>query len=254
MTKFRFDEVKKFTTHKFSGSGGQGSANRAWIRRVASEYADLAKSLPMEYDSSCFMRVHESDMSLAQLLVIGPEGTPYARGAFVFDVLFPQGYPSGPPQVNLQTTGGGSVRFNPNLYNCGKVCLSLLGTWGGAKGEGWSATASTFLQVAVSLQSLVMVPKPYFNEPGYQGSMTDPTHIQGSDNYDRNIETQTVRWAIIEQLKNPPAGFEETVKAHFALQKDSILAQCKRWGEKNSGVQSQLAELTTLLTALPTPK
>ena len=30
-------------------------------------------------------------------------------------------------QVNLQTTGGGSVRFNPNLYNCGKVCLSLLG-------------------------------------------------------------------------------------------------------------------------------
>ena len=30
-------------------------------------------------------------------------------------------------QVNFQTTGGGSVRFNPNLYNCGKVCLSLLG-------------------------------------------------------------------------------------------------------------------------------
>jgi hypothetical protein len=30
-------------------------------------------------------------------------------------------------QVNLQTTGKGTVRFNPNLYNCGKVCLSLLG-------------------------------------------------------------------------------------------------------------------------------
>ena len=25
--------------------------------------------------------------------------------------------------VNLQTTGNGSVRFNPNLYNCGKVCV-----------------------------------------------------------------------------------------------------------------------------------
>lgn len=31
-------------------------------------------------------------------------------------------------KVNLQTTGNGTVRFNPNLYNCGKVCLSLLGT------------------------------------------------------------------------------------------------------------------------------
>lgn len=31
----------------------------------------------------------------------------------------------------LATTGGGKVRFNPNLYNNGKVCLSLLGTWSG---------------------------------------------------------------------------------------------------------------------------
>ena len=44
--------------------------------------------------------------------------------------------------------GGGTVRFNPNLYNCGKVCLSLLGTWSGAKGETWDASASTTLQVS----------------------------------------------------------------------------------------------------------
>jgi hypothetical protein len=30
-------------------------------------------------------------------------------------------------QCTLLTTGHGTVRFNPNLYNCGKVCLSLLG-------------------------------------------------------------------------------------------------------------------------------
>lgn len=102
---------------------------------------------------------------------------------------FPNTYPNTPPLVNLQTTGGGSVRsvpaamrvralarcahlsltffshssrclfffhfclsFNPNLYNCGKVCLSLLGTWSGAAGENWSASTSTFLQVLVSDQ------------------------------------------------------------------------------------------------------
>lgn len=43
--------------------------------------------------------------------------------------------------------GGGSVRFNPNLYACGKVCLSLLGTWSGARGETWDASSSSTLQV-----------------------------------------------------------------------------------------------------------
>ena len=61
--------------------------------------------------------------------VAGPEGTPYSGGAFVFDVYFPSGYPEKPPMVNMDTTGGGRVRFNPNLYADGKVCLSLLGTW-----------------------------------------------------------------------------------------------------------------------------
>lgn len=46
---------------------------------------------------------------------------PRSGGCFVFDIFFPSTYPAVPPKVNLQTTGGGSVRFNPNLYNCGKA-------------------------------------------------------------------------------------------------------------------------------------
>lgn len=38
-------------------------------------------------------------------------------------MYFPQDYPNSPPLVNLETTGGHSVRFNPNLYNDGKVSL-----------------------------------------------------------------------------------------------------------------------------------
>jgi len=44
------------------------------------------------------------------------------------------------------------LQFNPNLYNEGKVCLSLLGTWQGGRGESWSAEYSTVLQVLVSIQ------------------------------------------------------------------------------------------------------
>ena len=65
-------------------------------------------------------------------------------------------------QVHFLTTGGGRIRFNPNLYSNGKVCLSLLNTWG----EGWDANTSTILQLLVSIQGLVLVKDPYFNEVG----------------------------------------------------------------------------------------
>jgi hypothetical protein len=34
-----------------------------------------------------------------------------------------------------------------DLYNCGKVCLSLLGTWNGGQGEGWNPDVSSAFQV-----------------------------------------------------------------------------------------------------------
>ena len=66
-------------------------------------------------------------------------------------------------QVQFLTTGGGRIRFNPNLYSNGHVCLSLLNTW---NGPGWDANTSTLLQLLVSIQGLVLVKDPYFNEVG----------------------------------------------------------------------------------------
>jgi ubiquitin-conjugating enzyme E2 O len=50
---------------------------------------------------------------------------------------------------------------NPNLYEEGKVCLSILGTWSGEKTEIWSAARSSLLQAFVSIQGLVLVKEPY---------------------------------------------------------------------------------------------
>jgi len=76
---------------------------------------------------------------------MGATATPYAHGAFIFDVFFPNTYPNTSPKVNLSTTGNGQVRFNPNLYSDGKVCLSLLGTWQGVATENWDPKISTLL-------------------------------------------------------------------------------------------------------------
>ena len=60
-------------------------------------------------------------------LITGPFDTPYEGGFFYYLIRCPPDYPIHPPKVKLLTTGGGRVRFNPNLYKNGKVCLSILG-------------------------------------------------------------------------------------------------------------------------------
>ena len=84
----------------------------------------MGGGLPVTMSSTVWCRVHESQMHLWRAMISGPEGTPYEGGLFIFDILCPNDYPNTAPKVNLRTTGAGSVRFNPNLYNCGKACLS----------------------------------------------------------------------------------------------------------------------------------
>lgn len=60
-------------------------------------------------------------------LITGPFDTPYEGGFFLFLFRCPPDYPIHPPRVKLITTGHNTVRFNPNFYRNGKVCLSILG-------------------------------------------------------------------------------------------------------------------------------
>lgn len=52
------------------------------------------------------------------------------------------------------------LTFVRNLYEEGKVCLSILGTWAGDKNEMWSSSRSSLLQAFVSIQGLVLVKEP----------------------------------------------------------------------------------------------
>lgn len=53
-----------------------------------------------------------------------------------------------------------SIFFVRNLYEEGKVCLSILNTWSGDKSESWSAAGSSLLQAFVSIKGLVLVKEP----------------------------------------------------------------------------------------------
>jgi baculoviral IAP repeat-containing protein 6 len=101
-------------------SGGSGR-----MRRLASEAASCQKNLPLDLSSSCFVRVDENRIDHWHALISGPEDTPYEGGCFIFDIVCGPDYPNAAPKVLLFTTGGGTVRFNPNLYNCGEKTEAL---------------------------------------------------------------------------------------------------------------------------------
>ena len=88
---------------------------KARTKRIMLEHADLSRSLPLNWSSSVWVRRSSERADSVQAVISGPSETPYSNGLFLFDSYFPDQYPTVPPMFNLQTTGGGSVRFNPNL-------------------------------------------------------------------------------------------------------------------------------------------
>jgi hypothetical protein len=60
-------------------------------------------------------------------MIIGPQGTPYENGCFLFDIYLPEQYNVSCPKVQSMTTNGGRYRYNPNLYADGVSGLHVRG-------------------------------------------------------------------------------------------------------------------------------
>ncbi|GAM29055.1 hypothetical protein SAMD00019534_122310 [Acytostelium subglobosum LB1] len=241
-----------FDAASFVTSKTASSSSQQRILRIAQEQGGLCSSLPITFDSTVFVRFDEKNIDTMQALITGPADTPYSAGCFLFQITFPPNYPQSPPSVTLTTTGEGTVRFNPNLYNNGKVCLSLLGTWSGGAGETWNANTSTLLQVLVSIQSLILVPEPFFNEPGYESQIGSPQGKQSSLNYNQNIRIATIEWAMTDMMKKAPAHWKDIVRAHFWFQRQKIKVQCEKWLEEcksNNDAYFKLAKVVNSLNA-----
>ncbi|CAM9916737.1 unnamed protein product [Ectocarpus sp. 6 AP-2014] len=255
MAPLQYVEVEDLVGFCFKAESSK-TANRGnpqRVKRLGQEHADLSQSLPLSLSSSVFVRTHEDQMDWMQVMISGPDDTPYSGGLFAFDIFFPHNYPQTPPKVKLMTTGGGTHRFNPNLYADGKVCLSLLGTWDGDRGESWNAQTSTLLQVLVSIQSLIFVPQPFFNEPGYERQLG--TELGKTQSWDYNAKQRegTLKLAMLQMLQMPRAGFESVVRGHFYLRRkylEGLVAQYISEATARQGSGQHLKRLQALATQL----
>jgi ubiquitin-protein ligase len=195
------------------------------------------KGIPRPHpNSAVFVCFAEERMDLCRAVVTGPVDTPYAHGIFTFDVYFPPSFPRIPPLVQFMTTGGGQVRFGPNLYQDGKVCLSLLGTFHAQdESQQWNPRISSLAQILLSIQTQLLTKDPYFLEPGHEAMMHNATGRDASMRYNMKRRLDTLRHAILEPLIEAPLGSEEVVQRHFAFCRRRIAVQARRWTVEAQG-------------------
>lgn len=165
------------------------------IHRLLKDVKDIIKN-PL-HDNGIYYQHDDEDMLKGYALIIGPTETPYFGGNYFFEFQFPYNYPYSPPKVKF-CTGGEEVRFNPNLYTSGKVCLSVLNTW---TGDQWTSS-QTITTVLLNLCTLLCV-NPLLNEPGVNKSHYD------LENYNFIIEYENLNIAMGEMLIQELEG-EET--------------------------------------------
>ncbi|KAG0319887.1 hypothetical protein BGZ99_004862 [Dissophora globulifera] len=185
--------------------------DKAWIKRIAKEHAILTTSLP----DGIRVRAFEDRMDLLRVMIQGPDHTPYRNALFLFDFKLTSQFPSQPPLAFFHSWTGGIGRINPNLYEDGNVCLSLLNTWHGKdQTETWTPSSSV-LQLLISLQGLVLVPEPYYNEAGFEKFIGTKEAARNSELYNEKVYLLSLK-TIQTILNNPPTPFEREVR-HFYI-------------------------------------
>lgn len=220
----------KFKTFYYDNSLNLNSDN---IQRLKKEFNIIKKSLTINSEASIFFYVERNQLYKMKFIISGPIGTPYENGLYIFDMCLDKNFPSKPPLVHFSNNGG--QRFNPNLYVCGKVCLSLLGTWRGDKGESWNSATSTFFQILISIQSQILIDEPYFNEPGYESYIGKSNGILNSKKYNIKIRQYNLDYAInllidnIISENNSYIEFESIIRNYFKIKKNSILEMLEKW-------------------------
>ncbi|XP_031476146.1 probable ubiquitin-conjugating enzyme E2 23 isoform X1 [Nymphaea colorata] len=213
-----FDSATTPEDHYFLNENGQTACERKWAKKVQQEWCILEKNLP----ETIYVRVYEERMDLLRSVIVGAYGTPYQDGLFFFDFYLPQEYPLVPPLAYYHS---GGLRINPNLYENGRVCLSLLNTWTGKGNEVWDPSSSSILQVLVSLQGLVLNSKPYFNEAGYDRQVGTAEGEKNSLSYNENSFLLSCK-SMLYVLRRPPKNFEALVRDHFQKRGLYILKAC----------------------------
>ncbi len=178
--------------------------------------------------SGIYLDYNSDDMTTLKLLIIGPDNTPYQGGFYFFNITLPINYPFSPPKFTFLTKCD-DIRYHPNFYVEGFVCLSVLNTWGQNE---WSP-CQTITAIASTIQS-IMNENPIINEPGYE---TEIGII--SQDYYKIIEYYNIYGTVLKQIRFLPLDlnkFKPLIINHFLSNYDKYLNIIKKNKHLNNDV------------------
>ena len=156
------------------------------IQRLMKDIKEIIKH-PLT-DQGIYYKHDEEDMLRGYAMIVGPVDTPYFGGYYFFDISYPFDYPHNPPKVTF-CTNSENIRCHPNLYICGKVCISLLNTWRGNQWTGCQTITSLLLTLCI-----LLCKHPLTNEPSLDCQEHD------MQTYDHIIEYANVKIAVCDIL------------------------------------------------------
>jgi ubiquitin-conjugating enzyme E2 Z len=178
----------------------------------------------------------EENIQISRACIIGPKDTPYEDGFYFFEFRFPDNYPFEPLKVSYYTNDG-KTRMHPNFYACGKVCLSIIGTW---SGPGWTS-CQTLSSVLLTIQSL-FINNPLHQEPGFENNLS-----YKNTNYNKIIRHQNIKIGIIQMIENIPIGFEmflPILKEYLVLHYDQTLEKTQVGKDEDNLLLSSIWSFT----------
>ncbi len=183
--------------------------SRDTITRLLKDVKQIIKN-PLTENGIYYIH-DDADIMKGYALIIGPSDTPYFGGNYFFEFNYPADYPHSPPKVKY-CTNGNNIRFNPNLYTCGKVCVSLLNTW---RGDQWTS-CQTISTVLLTLCTL-LCKDPLLNEPGVSNKHED------MKSYDEIIQIANLDIAVCSILQKKEGIFLPFFENFFPYMKENFL-------------------------------
>ncbi|CDQ64117.1 unnamed protein product [Oncorhynchus mykiss] len=213
-------------THTFKKMEFQPAEAKKFFSTVRKEMALLATSLP----DGIMVKTFEDRMDLFSALIKGPTRTPYEDGLFLFDIQLPNIYPSVPPLFRYLSQCSG--RLNPNLYDNGKVCVSLLGTWIGKVKVDLYPVLKENLECALcaSLPGLILVNEPYYNEAGFDSDRGLQEGYENSRCYNEMALIKMVQ-SMTQLLQTPIEVFQQEIRQHFTSNGWRLVHRLDAWLE-----------------------
>jgi ubiquitin-conjugating enzyme E2 Z len=210
------------------------------INRLIKDVKDIIKH-PL-IDNGIYYIHDDEDMMKGYALIIGPTDTPYFGGYYFFELNYPLDYPHSPPKVKY-CTNGNRIRFNPNLYTCGKVCISLLNTW---RGDQWTSCQS-ISTVLLTLCTL-LCKNSLLNEPGVNKTHRDITP------YDEIIQYANLDVAVCDIINKKDSvhmsffdNFSIFIKENFLKNYDKLIEFAEL---KNNDFNNETKNFTTGLYSM----